>query len=217
MLEYLWATPVLSTMLEGFTAEEMSQLADLAKRYAREDAPEHSLPVVPGKSFKLQRNLFTRQANTEAENDILARLKAVVMAQYRDYLFNAYEVMNADQIKVAIRAIPVLQTPGQRTMPHYHHTCDHVACFYLSTGEGQGSPDAQTGNGELILQDPRPMRSFPFWEKTRWVHTAPGLFVLHPAGVWHETNVFSGQGERVLIAITLRVESHNYTDLYVQA
>jgi hypothetical protein len=43
----------------------------------------------------------------------------------------------------------------------------------------------------------------------------PGLAVLHPSRVWHETNPFVGTGHRSLLAVTLRVASHNYGDLYV--
>ncbi len=58
------------------------------------------------------------------------------------------------------------------------------------------------------------MAGFPFWEKVHYIETFPGLVVLHPSRGWHETNPFNAQGDRVLLVVTLRVMSHNYSDLY---
>ena len=216
MIEYLWPTPVLRTRL-SVSKDDMEFLREFSLRYASETPDAHTLPVIEGQTLKYQRNFFTRSSNTPNEIAVLERFKSAVMKEYLAYIQEVYKVENATDLKVMIRAIPVIQTPGQRTMPHYHHTCDHVCCFYLDTGDAPESTDPRIGNGELITCDPRPMRTFPFWEKTHWISTYPGLFVLHPAGIWHETNTFSGSGTRVLIATTLRIESHNYTDLYCEA
>eukprot|EP01036_Dinobryon_divergens_P016893 gene16893-22920_t len=97
-----------------------------------------------------------------------------------------------------------------RTPPHYHHTCDHVLCLYLDCGQDRPSRDTLTremGDGELVLQDPRPMAGFPFWEKTKYIYTTPGLAVLHPSRVWHETNPFVGTGHRSLLAFRIKTQA----------
>jgi hypothetical protein len=58
------------------------------------------------------------------------------------------------------------------------------------------------------------MAGFPFWEKLRHIETYPGLVVIHPSRVWHESNPFNAQGTRTLLVVTLRVASHNYCELY---
>ena len=95
-----------------------------------------------------------------------------------------------------------------------------MLCLYLDCGNDRIPPedrDWTVGDGELLLQDPRPMAGFPFWEKVRYIETFPGLVVLHPSRVWHETNPFNApSGQRTLLVVTLRVASHNYTELYTR-
>ncbi len=219
MIEYLWPTPVMREVAP-FAEDEIQALSKFAK-HARDlfnaGASTCSLPVVDMR-LTHQYNLLMEPYLELAPQPVFDRLRNYIDEVYRRYLREALGVRNAQEIEFVVRILPVVYLErGRRTLPHYHHTCDHVLCVYLETGENRrpfADRDRTGGDGELILCDPRPMASFPFWEKTRFIDPFPGLAILHPAPIWHETNTFTSEGSRTLLAATLRVTSHNYTDLY---
>ena len=219
MIDYLWPTPVLKDRAPWSDAEREALRQFAVQRFDNHHAhpPVHALPEVDMK-LRVQLNLF--QALHEAHAPaVWSRFRLWVEDTYRRYLREAHGVRNAQDLRIEARCIPVVQQPGMRSQPHYHHTCDHVLCLYLDCGKGRSPPDQRNwtvGDGELILQDPRPMAGFPFWEKVRYIETFAGLVVLHPSRVWHETNPFNAQGERTLLVVTLRVASHNYCELYTE-
>lgn len=217
MIDYLWPTPVLKEVSPWGVSDLEALRLFTVERFLHHKAhpPVHGLPAVDAK-LRMQLNLFHAEHETHAPG-VWFEFRRWVDRVYRDYLRQAHGVRNASDLKVEARCIPVHYQAGMRSQPHYHHTCDHVLCLYLDCGQARSPPserDWTVGDGELILQDPRPMAGFPFWEKVRYIETTPGLVVLHPSRVWHETNPFNAQGERTLLVVTLRVVSHNYCDLY---
>jgi hypothetical protein len=219
MIEYLWPTPVLKVQAPWNESELEALRAFTVERFHdhKTNPPDHGLPDVDV-ILRVQLNLFHSHHEIHAPA-IWLKFRSWVEETYRSYLREAHGVRNSDDLKIEARCIPVLYRSGMRAQPHYHHTCDHVLCLYLDCGSGRSPPnkrDWTVGDGELILQDPRPMAGFPFWEKLRYIETTPGLVVLHPSRVWHETNPFNAQGERTLLVVTLRVMSHNYCDLYTE-
>jgi hypothetical protein len=219
MIEYLWPTPVLREEAP-FADEEIQSLCAFAKRARALFNAGGSTCSLPDVDMTLshQFNLLMEPYRALAPQPVFARLQDYIDEVYRRYLREALGVRNAQEIEFVARILPVVHRErGRRTLPHYHHTCDHVLCVYLETGSNRkpfAERERSVGDGELILCDPRPMASFPFWEKTRFIDPFPGLAILHPAPIWHETNTFTSEGSRTLLAITLRVTSHNYTDLY---
>jgi hypothetical protein len=178
--------------------------------------PSYPLPEV-GCALRPQFNLFST-VEEDGAPPVWFEFRRWVDKTYRDYLTETTGMKNASDLKIVARAIPGhFKQREKRTPPHYHHTCDHVMITYLDCGENR-TPyelrDWTIGDGELILQDPRPMGGFPFWDKVKYIDTNPGLVVIHPSRLWHETNGFHSDGDRVLIAVTMRVESHNYFDIY---
>lgn len=219
MIDYLWATPVL-TETAPFDAQQMADLLAYTLQkasYKRANPPVNKLPDIAAMKLRSHYNLFDAAHDADAP-EVWHEFRRYVDKTYRGYLCEAHKVANTDELHIVARCISGHYPTGMRTPPHYHHTCDHVLCLYLDCG--QDRPDSATlireiGDGELVLQDPRPMAGFPFWEKTRYIHTEPGLVVLHPSRLWHETNPFNSSGHRTLLTVTLRVASHNYGDLYV--
>ncbi len=217
MIENLWPTPVL-TDKAPWSDSQIEQLRVFAvERFKNHKAnpPEHSLPDV-GVKLRVQLNLF-HSIHEALAPSVWIQFRHWVDKLYRSYLAQAHGLRNAEELLIEARCIPVHYQQGMRAQPHYHHTCDHVLCLYLDCGHDRRSPierDWTVGDGELILQDPRPMAGFPFWEKLRHIETYPGLVVIHPSRVWHESNPFNAQGTRTLLVVTLRVASHNYCELY---
>lgn len=219
MIEYLWPTPVLREM-GPFNDGDLAAFADFSRKARalfEAGGTQCTLPDVD-MSLAYQFNAMQEPYRSLAPQPQFAALEGYIDEVYRRYMREALGVRNASEVRYVARILPVVYgAKGRRVLPHYHHTCDHVMCLYLETGVNRkpmAQRDRRIGDGELILCDPRPMASFPFWEKTRMIDPVPGLVVLHPSQVWHETNAFTSDGDRTLFAITLKVTSHNYTDLY---
>lgn len=218
MIEYWWPTPVYFGHLP-FGADGIESLRRFAvARYdaTQVDPPPYEVPQV-GCNIQPHTNLFSTENEQFAPPEWFA-LKNWIDSTYREYIAHTTGMKNVADLRFVARALPaVFRERGRRTMPHYHHTADHVMVVYLDCGKNRvdhARRNWRVGDGELVLQDPRPMASFPFWEKVKSIETYPGKVVMHPSRVWHESNGFHADGERTLLAITLRIESHNYTDLY---
>ena len=176
----------------------------------------HPLPVLPQQKMRTSYNLFAEEVPQNHSQE-LNQLKQFIRETYGIYLSRAYNVSGLESARVNARCFGNVQRRGQRTYPHYHHTCDHVFVLYLDCGYNRGEAASvvnRSGDGELLLQDPRHFSSFPFWEKIRQVNTYPGLMLLHPAFLWHETNTMFADGERVVLIVTLKMMSHNYSEIY---
>lgn len=218
MIEYWWPTPVFVGQMPFDPSALNTLRSHVLRRYDAFKAapPAYPLPEVDC-AMRPQFNLFSSAEQADAP-PVWFAFRRWVDAVYRAYLAETTGMRNAQDLTIVARAIPGHYSRQQkRTPPHYHHTCDHVLVAYLDCGQNRQEyreRDWTIGDGELILQDPRPMAGFPFWDKVKYLDTNPGLAVLHPSRIWHETNGFHAEGERVFIAVTLRVESHNYVDLY---
>lgn len=217
-IQKLWPTPILVDRcpLPEPCMEKLKELVVWREGIRKENPVKHPLPVLEGMSLRPSYNLFT-ESIPEQYTGYLALFKSYVKTCYLSYLQESYKVGGLEDAKIVTRCFGSVLLPGQRTKPHYHHTCDHVFVLYLDCGynrQEKYSLENHRGDGELLMMDPRFFSSFPFWEKTHLIETTPGLMVLHPASVWHETNVMSAEGKRAVIVVTFRFESHNYKDLY---
>jgi hypothetical protein len=218
MIEYWWPTPVFIDSLPFGADGIEALLKHTIERfeYSEKNPPQYETPQV-GIKIQPHTNMFSEENEKTAPPEWF-QFKRWVDHVYRQYLAETTGMRNVADLKVVARAIPAHFTEdGRRTMPHYHHTADHVMVVYLDCGSNRKDAkdrNWRVGDGELILQDPRPMASFPYWEKIKMIETHAGKVVMHPSRVWHESNGFHADGARTLLALTLRVESHNYVDLY---
>jgi hypothetical protein len=219
-IQQWWPTPVMTGRipLQEAMLEDLKKLVQWRELLHRHNPKAHSLPQVPGHNFRSTYNLFAEEQPPEFA-PALQEFRGFVRSVYPEYLKQSYGVSGIDDASIEARCFGNVQTRGQRTMPHYHHTCDHVMALYLDCGSNRGEFADQKnrqGDGELLIQDPRHFSSFPFWDKYKTIQTFNGLMVLHPASLWHESNVMTADGERVLIVVTLKMASHNYTDTYCE-
>lgn len=216
-IQQWWPTPVFMETAP-FPKETLESLSKLVQWQWREGQTiSHPLPSVPNQTFRPTHNFFAQDIPAEFIPAV-TQLKSFIKPLYIEYLKRSYGVSGIADLKIDARCFGDLQTKGERTFPHYHHTCDHVFVMYLHCGENRPTSMAvdRKGDGELLLLDPRHFSTFPFWDKVKQVRTFEGLMLLHPASVWHETKTMNADGERTLVVVTLRTRSHNYTDAYCE-
>lgn len=161
-------------------------------------------------------NIFNDLDMFPEERDSIIAFEKFACKQFREYLKEGVGVAQADDLKLTGRCFGNVQEPGARTYPHYHQGMDGVLIHYLEMGDGgdtEAGRSVRHGSHALLLQDPRPVPSYPYWEKVLSVAPYQGLTLIHPAYLWHESNPWRGNGKRVVIVVNFKVASHNYVEL----
>lgn len=222
-IEHLWSTPV---MQEHRTLPEKMRLdlidALVIREKARDEVATWSQGFDEFMKSKQAYAITPYNLFSEADLALLPEQAESILAfekfaciMYRKYLKEALNIEQADTLGLHGRCFGNVQEPGARTFPHYHQAMDHVMVHYLSVGEaGQHQPKTRRhGNNALLMSDPRPAISYPYWEKVKSITPYKGLTVIHPAYVWHETNVYEGVGKRAAIVVNFQVITHNYIEL----
>jgi hypothetical protein len=98
--------------------------------------------------------------------------------------------------------------PMEYAKPHNHRNSDYVAVLYLSldmTDTGEDKHQQMAGN-RLHLMDPMPMRSrFLNHNMIHVIRPAPGLFVIHPASLFHMTEPNLSNTDLTALVTNVRV------------
>jgi hypothetical protein len=221
-IEQLWPTPV--GRMDIFLPDEMRrQLVEvlIRKDAEREKIAEHSPDF---HRFMMSKQFFTgthynlfAEADELPERDAVIAFEKIACEAFRRYLREAYDIGDADRVRLAGRCFGNVQLTGARTFPHYHQSCDGVLIHYLDVGDGR-DPDANLsprhGTHALLLLDPRGSPNYPWWEKVHSIAPHRGLTLIHPAYLWHETNVWRGAGTRVCIVVNFQVVRPGYLELH---
>jgi hypothetical protein len=220
-LRHLWTTPIL----EEHTPLPEQMRNDLIKvLHARETARQNVSDTSPGfHEFMRSKeayavtpyNLFDDLDLFPQERESILGFERFACQMYRRYLKQAWEVDQADDIRLVGRCFGNIQKSGARTYPHYHQAMDGVLLHYLQIDatDPQAGASARHGSHALLLLDPRGTPNYPYWEKVESIAPYEGLTVIHPANVWHETNVYRGEGDRVVIVVNFQAASHCYVEL----
>jgi len=160
-------------------------------------------------------NLFNDVDQFPDERDSIIEFERFSCRLYRRYLREALDVEQADAVKLVGRCFGNVQQPGARTYPHYHQAMDGVLIHYLALdgSDPELAASVRHGSHALLLLDPRGAPNYPYWEKVDSIAPYEGLTVVHPAYVWHETNVYRGSSTRVAIVVNFQVASHCYVEL----
>jgi len=91
------------------------------------------------------------------------------------------------------------------------HETAHKAKFgreKLDTDDSATMPSDHSG--DLLLLDPRPAIRMPYNNKAKVIKPEPGLTLIHPAYLWHETQTHTKPGIRAAIVINFNIENRNY-------
>jgi hypothetical protein len=108
--------------------------------------------------------------------------------------------------------------PNEYAKPHNHRSVDYVAVYFLSVGitdKGQNIHQGMAGN-RLHLIDPMPMRNRYLNHKMlEAICPVPGTFVIHPAGVFHTTELNLSDQDLIALVTNVKVVDNvrNYEKL----
>ncbi len=221
-IRHLWTTPVME---EDTPLPEKIRQDLIAAVRRRESARDEVAEKSPGfhefmKSKKAYAvtpyNLFSDIDQFPEERESILAFEQFACKMYRRYLREALAVEQADEVKLVGRCFGNVQEPGARTYPHYHQAMDGVLIHYLQIDQRdqEAGQTIRHGSHALLLQDPRPAPNYPYWQKLEVIQPYQNLSVIHPAYLWHETNVYRGQGQRICIVVNFQVASHCYVELH---
>lgn len=96
----------------------------------------------------------------------------------------------------------------ERAKPHCHRGVDYVAVYYIDmdiTDDNSVTYQEETG-GRLLLIDPISQRSRSLNHlMIHQISPVPGDLIIHPAYLFHESEIYKGNNERILIAANMRL------------
>ena len=223
-LRNLWPTPVASehialpdAMREELIAVLIRKEAEVKSQASLEADPDFQRFMTSKKFYaSTHYNLFA-EAGEHPEQAAILAFEQLACVKVRQYLAAAYGIAHDQGVELAGRCFGNVQQPGARTFPHYHQSCDLVLVHYLDVGDGR-DPDstlsARHGTHALLLLDPRGTPNYPWWEKVDSITPRQGLTLIHPAYLWHETNVWRGTATRVCIVVNFQVVKPGYQSLH---
>jgi len=97
---------------------------------------------------------------------------------------------------------------GDYNMLHSHPGCDWSVVYYVATGKPS---DESPMSGRIELRDPRPAAVFakmPGFKSGQPMLIKPqaGLMLIFPAWIEHQVHPFTGEGDRISIAINVTLD-----------
>ena len=210
-IEQKWATPFLEsdTRLPHKTARDLIKvlkLKETALSNLRKTNPEfYGMAEAKGFYATTHYNLFDNPDEHAFAKEAILEFEQIACTMIRHYIRKGWGIQQADDLKLEGRCFGNVQTTGARTYPHYHQDVNGVLVHYLAVGDENLDVDMEKSprhaKHAVLFQDPRPAISYPYWEKVHAVYPRVGLTVIHPNYLWHETNPWLGQGDRVCIVV----------------
>jgi hypothetical protein len=135
-----------------------------------------------------------------------AYLLEPITAAVRQFIGAGLKDPAADQRQLAVRGFARSYAPGGRIVPHTHFDADAVVSIYLQTGELPERPAA-----DLILIDPA-VRGYPFRAPLHRIAVHPGMAVIFPGYVLHETD--PSPSVRVIAGLEYKVIAHDMDKIF---
>lgn len=208
-IDNLWPTPIGQTE-GGISPQATAQLAALIRRREVEKK-KVPLGANPFKAFvddgdfyhSIHYNLFDAPDDLP-EREAIREFEAFACRTVRHYLREGFGAVDADTVELSARCFGHSHIHGVRTFPHYHQASDVVLIHYLTVGTPMDAPLS------LIMLDPRGAPNYPWWGKMHVVNPKSGTTICHPSFLWHETNEWTGESSRELIAVNFKIIGHGH-------
>ena len=134
-----WTTPIGELELNLPEEMRISLIKFIASRGYCTTMGTHKKTQTP--EFEANHyNMFEYSEDDQTAEHIRG-FEKITSEMIRYYIANAWDITNADSLKLEARGFGNMQTHGRRTYPHYHHGFDGVMITYLTVG------------GEFIIKD----------------------------------------------------------------
>lgn len=227
-VKQMWATPIAEQQID-LPPQMRGTLINILKRQeaehiniARREPNFAAFMKDRGFYGTTHYNLFDfERVNLDAnEREVVLSFERLACRAARQYLQYALDLpeQEARDTQLIGRCFGNVQQKHDRTYPHYHQGIDIVLVHYLATGRGVdetlNSGSMRNSPHMMMMLDPRPVPTFPYWQKLHSIVPRVGLTVIHPGYLWHETNPFRFDGDRLCIVVNFNVLTNTYSELH---
>jgi hypothetical protein len=205
MIHQAW--PVNLLIEEGFLTNEDNE--ELLKTILPEIDKFNGVPEIFNRDIKIP-NLFLE------DKPIIQKFKAMVKNRLYQML-HAEGFIDPDSLEIQVNAFPRRFIKGMRARPHTHRGIDYTSVYYLDlevTDEGKNTCD--NDDGRLLLIDPIAQRSRGLNHNMLiQLIPKPRLFIMHPSYVFHESEMYKGDKDRILIVVNAKVKDRQQADSFI--
>jgi hypothetical protein len=199
--------PVNLLIEEDFLTDEDNH--ELLKAVLPEIDKFDGIPEIFNKDIKIP-NLFLE------DKPIIQKFKTMVKNRLYQML-HAEGFIDPDSLEIQVNAFPRRFTKGMRARPHTHRGIDYTSVYYLDLEvTDKGNDTCDSDDGRLLLLDPIAQRSRGLNHNMLVsLIPKPRLFVMHPSYVFHESEMYKGNKDRILIVINAKVKDRQQADSFI--
>lgn len=150
-------------------------------------------------------------------NESIQKFRALVKQRLYNFL-NIEGFIKPEELDIEINVFPRRFVYGDRARPHTHRGIDYVGVFYVDLDVvDDGEETCDRDNGRLLLIDPIAQRSRGLNHNMLvQLIPAPNLFIIHPAYMFHESEMYKGQKDRILIVMNARIKDRQQSNSFIK-
>ena len=176
---------------------------------------QHSALISTAKSYFASNNYLPEQLMNTREMYCMLRSSCPGVQAFRQVLHNRMKAYLSVEGHPEYNSVGIdtfmfarVMKHGERSKTHCHRGCDYVAVLYADldvteTGEHAVMTDA---GGRFMIIDPVSYRSRAFnHTQNHIISPVPGTLVIHPSHVFHESETYKGNRDRVLVVANMRL------------
>lgn len=205
MIYQAWAVNFL--VEEDFLTYEDNQ--ELLEAVIPEIHKFDGVPEIFNKDIKIP-NLFLE------DKPIIQKFKAMIKNRLYQML-EAEAFIDPNSLEIQINAFPRRFVKGMRARPHTHRGIDYTCVYYIDldvTDEGKNTCD--NDDGRLLLIDPIAQRSRGLNHNMLiQLMPKPRLLVMHPSYIFHESEMYKGDKDRILIVMNAKIKDRQQADSFI--
>jgi|GEM_PF-3784325 hypothetical protein len=204
----LWPTNILTDQISG--DQFLNQLIEIGSEYEAQN-PEAHVPYAMRKNKETSYNLLADERQPCQIFKTILKQRMIELATAEG--FNEPE-------KVKFEAVTNMRRfgPQEYAKPHNHRSVDYVAVLFLQVGVTDDSSNVhqKMAGNRLHMIDPMPMRHrYLNHNMLSAIRPLPGTFVIHPASVFHTTELNLADIDLIALVTNIKVidDVRNYVEL----
>jgi hypothetical protein len=126
--------------------------------------------------------------------------------------------INPEELDIEINVFPRKFVYGDRARPHTHRGIDYVGVFYVDLDVVDSDENTcDRDDGRLLLIDPIAQRSRGLNHQMLFqLKPIPNLFIIHPAYMFHESEMYKGNKDLILIVINARIKDRQQSNSFIK-
>jgi hypothetical protein len=145
-------------------------------------------------------------------NTFIQDFKSFIRSRMSDFL-EAEGFIKPEELEIEAVCFARRFKKGDRAKPHTHRSVDYVAVYYLDLDVEDNGNTSDHDDGRFVMIDPIAQRSRGLnHNMCHQVQPVPKLLVIHPAYLFHESEMYKGNKDRDLLVINIKIKDRQQAD-----